>query len=87
MPRELDFFFFPGRSEAVLNARHLVRKGLLFLFQTLPSQSAIGLLLTLKWLQNSHLRSLLSFPGSLLLGRWFSWNVGRFAPLQLEVSN
>lgn len=29
MPRELDFFFFsPGRSEAVLNARRFVRKGL-----------------------------------------------------------
>lgn len=43
MPRELDFFSAPGRSEAVLSARHLERKGLLFLLQTLPSQSVAGL--------------------------------------------
>lgn len=88
MPRELDFFF-PGRSEAVLNARHFVRKRLLFLFQTLPSQSGFRLFLTLKWLQNSHLGDWLWSPAFLVLGRLFT-NAERFTPVgcrfQTEIS-
>lgn len=82
MPRELDFFFPPGRSEAMLSARRFVSKGLV-LFQTLPSQSAIGLFLTLKWLQNSPLVFCFAPLPTLLLDRLISWNLGRFVPAQL----
>lgn len=61
MPRELDFFFFfpsPGRSEAFGEERAV--------FVPNPPKSKCGLLLTPKWLQNAHLGTLFSSPGTLL---------------------
>ena len=60
----------------MLSARHLVRKGLLFLFQTLPSQTAIGLFLTLKWLQNSQLHNLALLAPSFWTGGFLGMSEG-----------
>lgn len=59
-------FSAPGRSEAVLSARHLVRKGLLFLN---PSKSkCCWTFPAVKWLQNSQVCNLINLAPSFCTG-------------------